>query len=100
MKPPTNHGVPAARAHAWSTLLKARAIENLAYVVGVNRIGVDGNHLEYAGASSILSFRGEDMLPLTAMETIETITLSCQDLKEFRAKFPAHLDADSFSLLL
>jgi predicted amidohydrolase len=91
---------PAARTNAWSSLLRARAIENLAYVVGVNRIGVDGNHLEYAGASSILSFRGEDMLPLTAMETIETITLSCQDLKEFRAKFPAHLDADSFSLLL
>jgi len=91
---------PAARTNAWSSLLRARAIENLAYVVGVNRIGVDGNHLEYAGASSILSYRGEDMLPLTAMETIETITLSCQDLKEFRAKFPAHLDADSFSLLL
>jgi predicted amidohydrolase len=81
-------------------LLRARAIENLAYVIGVNRIGVDGNQLAYAGASTILSYTGEDMLPLTAIESIETKTLSSQDLKEFRAKFPAHLDADSFSLLL
>jgi hypothetical protein len=56
--------------------------------------------LAYAGASTILSYTGEDMLPLTAIESIETKTLSSQDLKEFRAKFPAHLDADSFSLLL
>ena len=91
---------PASRGLAWSNLLRARAIENLAYVIGVNRIGVDGNQLAYAGASTILSYTGEDMLPLTAIESIETKTLSCQDLKEFRAKFPAHLDADSFSLLL
>ncbi|MEN9959258.1 MAG: hypothetical protein RLZZ474_1502 [Bacteroidota bacterium] len=89
---------PAARTHAWSTLLRARAIENLAYVVGVNRVGVDGNQLEYAGASSIISFKGEDLHPLSSEALIQTETLSFQALKDFRAKFPAHLDADDFTL--
>jgi predicted amidohydrolase len=90
---------PEARSHAWTSLLRARAIENLAYVVGVNRSGVDGNQLAYAGASSILSYQGEDMSPLHAFESIETQTLSHQALSDFRQKFPAHLDADAFTLL-
>lgn len=90
---------PAVRTNAWSSLLRARAIENLAYVVGVNRIGVDGNQLAYSGASTVLSFKGDDILPLSDLESIETVTLSCQALKDFRAKFPADLDADSFTLL-
>ncbi|MEY4986649.1 MAG: hypothetical protein RL567_428 [Bacteroidota bacterium] len=90
---------PAARTHAWSSLLRARAIENLAYVVGVNRVGTDGNQLDYAGASSILSYKGEDLLPLTSEASIQTQTLSFQDLKDFRDKFPAHLDADEFTWL-
>ena len=89
---------PAARTHAWSSLLRARAIENLAYVVGVNRVGVDGNQLAYAGASSIVSFKGEDLLPLTSNVSIQTQTLSFQALKDFREKFPAHLDADDFTI--
>jgi predicted amidohydrolase len=90
---------PSARTHAWSSLLRARAIENLAYVVGVNRIGIDGNQLTYDGASSILNFKGEDLLPLSSLEMMETLTLSHTALLDFRAKFPAHLDADSFTLL-
>jgi predicted amidohydrolase len=89
---------PAARTHAWSSLLRARAIENLAYVLGVNRVGVDGNHLEYSGASSIVSFKGEDLLPLTSHVSIQTQTLSFQALRDFREKFPAHLDADDFTI--
>jgi predicted amidohydrolase len=89
---------PAARTHAWSSLLRARAIENLAYVVGVNRVGVDGNQLEYAGASSIVSFKGEDLLPLSSEALIQTETLSFEALQDFRDKFPAHLDADDFTL--
>lgn len=90
---------PAVRTNAWNSLLRARAIENLAYVVGVNRVGEDGNQLAYAGASSILSFKGEDMNELSDSESIVTQTLSFQELNDFRAKFPAHLDADSFTLL-
>ena len=90
---------PSARTHAWSSLLRARAIENLAYVVGVNRIGIDGNQLTYDGASSILNYKGEDLLPLSSHEMMETLTLSHTALLDFRAKFPAHLDADSFTLL-
>ncbi|MEK6548020.1 MAG: amidohydrolase [Bacteroidota bacterium] len=90
---------PAVRINAWSSLLRARAIENLAYVVGVNRVGVDGSQLEYAGASSIISYKGEDLLPLTAEPSIQTYSLSFQALLDFREKFPAHLDADEFRLL-
>jgi predicted amidohydrolase len=90
---------PSTRTHAWSSLLRARAIENLAYVLGVNRIGVDGNQLTYDGASSILNFKGEDLLQLSSRESIETQTLSYTALLDFRAKFPAHLDEDSFTLL-
>ena len=45
---------PSARAHAWRTLARARAIENLCYVAGVNRVGRDGNGLHYAGDSAVL----------------------------------------------
>ncbi len=89
---------PAARTHAWTSLLRARAIENLAYVVGVNRVGIDGNQLAYAGASSILSFKGEDLLPLSSDVSIQTQTLPFQALMDFREKFPAHLDADDFTI--
>ena len=90
---------PSARTHAWSNLLRARAIENLAYVIGVNRIGVDGNQLAYEGASSFVSFKGEDMSALHSNAAIVTQSLSQKALYDFRAKFPAYLDADSFTLL-
>lgn len=89
---------PAPRANAWRTLLQARAIENLAYVVGVNRVGVDANDLAYAGDSLLVDFKGDLQLDLQADERILTSELSHEALTEFRAKFPAHLDADSFSL--
>jgi omega-amidase len=89
---------PAPRANAWRTLLQARAIENLAYVVGVNRVGMDANDLAYAGDSLIVDFKGDLQLDLQADERILTSELSHEALTEFRAKFPAHLDADSFSL--
>jgi predicted amidohydrolase len=89
---------PAPRANAWRTLLQARAIENLAYVVGVNRVGMDANDLAYAGDSLLVDFKGDLQLDLQADERILTSELSHEALTEFRAKFPAHLDADSFSL--
>lgn len=85
---------PAPRANAWSTLLKARAIENLSYVAGVNRIGTDGNKLNYQGDSALISFKGEALLDLGNLASIQSFTLSKQDLDDFREKFPAYLDAD------
>jgi omega-amidase len=89
---------PAPRATAWRTLLQARAIENLAYVIGVNRIGLDANALAYAGDSLLVDYKGEAMLDLGSQDQTLTSELSSADLAEFRTKFPAHLDADSFNL--
>jgi predicted amidohydrolase len=89
---------PAPRANAWRTLLQARAIENLAFVVGVNRVGTDANELAYSGDSLLVDFKGDLLLDLKSADQILTSELSLESLAEFRAKFPAHLDADSFSL--
>ncbi len=90
---------PAPRRHVWNTLLSARAIENLAYCVGVNRVGVDGNQLEYAGDSQIVDFFGEKLVHITQKEGICTLTLDKNALEAHRQKFPAYLDADDFSLV-
>jgi omega-amidase len=89
---------PKPRANAWSTLLQARAIENLSYVVGVNRVGTDGNGHPYSGDSAIIHPKGYKLLETTEVEGIHTVTLSQQELTEFREAFPAHLDADDFTL--
>lgn len=85
---------PAPRANAWSTLLKARAIENLAFVAGVNRIGTDDNQLAYQGDSALISFKGESLLDLGSQASIQTYSIYKDDLEDFREKFPAYLDAD------
>jgi len=88
---------PAPRRHPWRTLLQARAIENLSYVVGVNRVGEDGNGLPYAGDSMVVDFKGEPIVDHSPNETfVETATLSLDSLKTFRDKFPAWQDADTF----
>jgi predicted amidohydrolase len=89
---------PAARSHAWDILLKARAIENLAYVAGVNRIGSDANQLAYHGHSTLISFKGEALVPIDELAGVKQIQINLNDLREFRTAFPAHLDADSFQL--
>ena len=89
---------PKPRSNAWSTLLQARAIENLAYVVGVNRVGTDGNQHPYSGDSAIIHPKGYKLLETAEAEGIHTITLSKQELIEYRDSFPAHLDADAFML--
>ncbi|WP_299705535.1 amidohydrolase [uncultured Pontibacter sp.] len=89
---------PKPRANAWSTLLQARAIENLSYVVGVNRVGTDGNGHPYSGDSAIIHPKGYHLLQTHEVEGVHTITLSKQGLTDFREAFPAHLDADDFTL--
>mgnify|MGYP001108222155 FL=1 len=89
---------PSARAHAWRTLLRARAIENLGYCIGVNRVGIDGNQLPYSGDSAVLDFMGQAMADLGAQEQTVTVALDHAALAAFREKFPAWMDADAFEL--
>jgi omega-amidase len=89
---------PAARGYAWQLLLRARAIENQAYVVGVNRVGPDGAGVDYAGGSAALDYLGQPLVELGAEPELVTVTLDVAGLRAFRDKFPAHLDADRFTL--
>jgi predicted amidohydrolase len=89
---------PAARNQHWRTLLQARAIENLAYVAGVNRIGVDGNQLEYLGHSALVSPQGVENLQAGAEAGVYNATISMQELLKWREQFPAWMDADEFIL--
>ncbi len=90
---------PSARAYAWKTLLRARAMENLSYVVGVNRIGTDGNGLHYAGDSAVIDFLGSPVSECTDVELVVTTTLQAGALQGHRERFPALLDGDRFSLV-
>ncbi len=90
---------PERRVLAWKTLLVARAIENISYLVGVNRIGNDGNNIFHSGDSAILDFKGASLKnAVISREEIISENLSYQLLKEFRTGFPAGMDADEFSL--
>lgn len=89
---------PAPRAHAWRTLLMARAIENQAYVVGVNRAGPDGHGIAHAGDSAAIDFLGQPLVEAGAEPAVLTVELDAARLAAFREKFPAHLDADRFTL--
>jgi len=89
---------PSARAYPWKTLLRARAIENLSYVVGVNRVGTDGNGLHYAGDSAVIDFLGAPVSECTDEELVVTTTLQMAALQGHRERFPAMLDGDRFSL--
>ncbi len=89
---------PQRRNHAWKTLLQARAIENQCYVVGVNRVGDDGNGLHYSGDSMVVDPLGEVLYSMADKEDVFTITLQKEKLEEIRTKFPFWKDADGFSI--
>jgi len=89
---------PDRRHHAWATLLRARAIENLSYVAGVNRTGTDGNDIPYAGGSSIIDFLGEDLTNLGDREGTASADLDLEKLTAFRNRFAFHKDADNFAI--
>jgi len=87
---------PEVRSHIWSTLLQARAIENLSYVIGVNRVGEDGNGIPHSGDSAVVDFKGEVLVRKSNEESIIIHTLQKESLSAFRERFPAYLDADEF----
>jgi predicted amidohydrolase len=89
---------PNRRQFAWDTLLRARAIENLSYVVGVNRNGLDGNDLPYSGGSCIVDFLGADLANLQDRNGVASATLDKKALMDFRERFAFDKDADSFSI--
>jgi predicted amidohydrolase len=90
---------PAARRTAWRTLLPARGVENQCYVAGVNRIGVDGNGVRYAGDSLAADPLGNLLVDLGDREDAVTLRLDGGALLRYREKFPAWRDADRFELL-
>jgi omega-amidase len=90
---------PEPRTPAWSALLKARAIENQCYVIGVNRSGSDPRGLQYAGASVIYDPLGEAVLELGPEEGTGTGQIDLRTVSDFRSKLPFQEDADSFEFL-
>jgi predicted amidohydrolase len=90
---------PASRSMQWQALLKARAIENQAYVLGVNRVGADGNDILYSGDSQLIGPLGDVFIHLHQIEQVAQISLNKKDLDETRKKFPFLQEADSFHLI-
>ena len=93
---------PSNRDEVWNTLLKARAIENQAYVAGVNRVGVDGQMIHYSGHSQVLNAKGQSIIAEQNQgeEGILAAEISFTELLEFRTSFPVLNDADSFLMEL
>ncbi len=89
---------PKPRRSAWRTLLPARAVENLCYSAGVNRIGTDGNSIAYAGDSMVIDFLGHMIEDCGSNEQVITTRLDGTALQRYRKKFPAHQDADHYHL--
>jgi omega-amidase len=89
---------PERRSHAWKTLLCARAIENQCYVIGVNRVGNDGNNMYHSGNSMVIDPLGQVLYHKADEEDMFTITLDKIKLHEVREKFPFLKDADSFNI--
>lgn len=91
---------PESRREVWNTLLKARAIENQSYVIGVNRIGNDGEGITYSGDTVVINAKGQIVAKANDYkDEIITTELSLKELNKFREKFPVDLDADNFKIL-
>lgn len=89
---------PERRAQAWKTLLQARALENQCFVIGVNRVGEDGNQISHSGDSMVVDPLGEILFTKAYEECVHTITLEKQQLDATREKLPFLRDGDSFML--
>lgn len=89
---------PERRSRAWKTLLQARAIENQCYVIGVNRVGTDGNNIAHSGDSMVIDPLGEVLYHKEQEEGVFTISLEKDHLETIRGQFPFLKDADDFNI--
>jgi predicted amidohydrolase len=90
---------PEKRNKAWNQLLLARAIENQCYVAGANRVGEDGNKINYAGESAVIDFKGDLLSKFQPYENMtQNILLEKQALQDFRTQFAFGDDADEFQI--
>ncbi len=91
---------PRARSLAWKTLLQARAIENQCYVIGLNRVGKDGNNIDYSGDSMVIDPLGEILYHGPDTEDVTTVILEKSRLEEIRGRLPFLRDADQFQITI
>lgn len=89
---------PERRNMAWSALLQARAIENQAFTIGVNRIGADGNGIVHSGDTSLYDFQGQCLYRASHVESVGTLCLNRQNQQNFREKFTFLDDKDAFTI--
>lgn len=89
---------PAVRVSAWDVLLKARAIENMSYVIGLNRVGIDGHEILYNGHSNVIGPKGQAFEDIREDEFIKRYILRYEELVLYREKFPSHYDFDNFEI--
>ena len=89
---------PARRADHWRSLLKARAIENQCFVIGVNRVGADGNGIDYSGDSLAIDPQGRILFHRALEACVHTLDLDADVLKACRRDFPALADGDVFEI--
>ncbi len=89
---------PAARIQAWNTLLCARAIENMAFSVGVNRTGKDAYRLQYSGASAAYNALGDELAFAAAQDSVALVEFDKKELHKLREKLPFLDDRDTFTL--
>lgn len=90
---------PERRILAWKTLLQARAIENQSFVIGVNRVGNDGNDVYHSGDSMVINPMGEIIYHKAHAEDVFTITLEKEEVETVRGKIPFWRDADPFMII-
>lgn len=90
---------PKTRIEHWNALLKARAIENQCFIVGVNRVGVDGYNIEYNGCSGIYDYEGKILAFNENQECILHAKIQKENLENYRKNFPAYLSADNFQFI-
>ena len=90
---------PDRRSHAWKILLQARAIENQCYVVGVNRVGSDGNNLNYSGDSMVIDSLGKVLYQKENEEDVFTMELEKEPMQEIREKLPFWRERDEFNII-
>ncbi|MEM8895782.1 MAG: nitrilase-related carbon-nitrogen hydrolase, partial [Bacteroidota bacterium] len=89
---------PSPRINAWDILLQARAVENISYAIGVNRVGLDENDKQYPGHSAIVDYTGKVLEKHVDETAIGSAVLDKSMLLKFRDRFPFQADADAFSI--